>query len=254
MPVADASEEFLGFLGLMMRHGVMLVDHETGEPAGNLEPFVRSGLLDRQKQLPISELLADVNDSLCLELGFIGQNIVLMLQAIGLGGLYFNGMDGLSALGAYADDGVAGLGFRFVEDERWITPNPVGLDGFYEALCPPYYPDMHAAVNAFVERKFGEGGAYDPATPGPWRESASVKGTVAPYSHEFVDCMAEIAEYIYEKYGKFPGTRSTIMLPGFVQAHHVDTDFYDAHYQEGSYLDTHARHIELWHPSPAAVE
>jgi hypothetical protein len=144
-------------------------------------------------------------------------------------------MDGLSALGAYADDGVAGLGFRFVEDERWLTPNPVGLDGFYEALCPPYYPDMHAAVHAFVDRKFGVGGAYDPATPGPWRESASVKRTVTPYSNEFVDCMAEIAQYIYEKYGKFPGTRSTIMLPGFVQAHHVDTDFYDTHYQEGSY-------------------
>lgn len=251
MPVGDASEEFLGILGLMMRHGVMLVDHETGEPAGNLEPFVRSGLLDSQKRFPLSELLTDVNDSLCLELAFIGHNIVLMLQAIGLGGLYFNGMDGLSALGAYANEGAPGLGFRFVEDERWISPNPVGLDGIYEALCPPYFPDMHAAVREFVERKFGEGGAYDPGTPGPWRDSAEVKGTVAPYSSEFVDCMAEIAQYVYKKYGKFPGTRSTIMLPGFVQAHHIDTDFYDTHYQEGSYLDTHARHEELWHSKSA---
>jgi hypothetical protein len=250
MPVGDASEEFLGILALMMRHGVMLVDHETGEPAGNLEPFVRSGLLDSQKRYPLSELLSDVNDSLCLELAFIGHNIVLMLQAIGLGGLYFNGMDGISALGAYAADGAPGLGFRFVEDERWITPNPVGLDGFYEALCPPYYPDMDAAVQEFVDRKFGEGGAYDPGTPGPWRDPAGVKGTVDPYSNEFVDCMAEVAQYVYEKYGKFPGTRSTIMLPGFVQAHHLETHFYDTYYEAGSYLETHARHTELWHPSP----
>jgi hypothetical protein len=247
MPVGDASEECLGILALMMRHGVLVVDHETGKPAGELEPFIRSGLLDEEKRFPLAELLTDVNDSMCLELAFMGHNIVLALQALGLGGLYFNGMDGLSVLGANADDGVAGLGFRFVEDERWVTPNPVGLDGVYEALCPPYHPDMRAAVEAFVERKFGPHGAYDPDRPGPWREDGGVKGTVAPYDEEFVDCMAEVAQYMYEKYGKFPGARSTIMLPGFVQAHHIDTDFYDKHYKRGAYLPSHAHHAERWH-------
>jgi hypothetical protein len=37
------------------------------------------------------------------------------------------------------------------------------------------------------------------------------------------------------------------MLPGAVQAHHLDTDFYDAHYGEGAYLPSHAEHLELWH-------
>lgn len=110
----------------------------------------------------------------------MGQNIVLTLQAMGLGGLYFNGMDGLSALGVSASDGVNGLGFSIVEDERWVVPNVVGLDGVYEGLCPPYYPDMHAAAKVFVERKFGPGGAYGPDIPGPWRDSAGVKGSVAP--------------------------------------------------------------------------
>lgn len=248
MPVGDASEECLGLLALLVRHGVMIVDHETGEPAGNLEPFARSGLLDPQKRFPLSELQATVYESVCLELAFMGHNIVLMLQAMGLGGLYFNGMDDLSVLGARAGDGVAGLGFRCVEDERWVTPNPVGLEGVYEALCPPNYPDMRAAVNAFVERKFGRGGAYDPDMPGgPWQENAAVKRTVTPYSSEFVDCLAEVAEYIYVKYGKFPGIRSTILLPGFVQAHHIDTEFYDRYYGEGAYSAMHARHAELWH-------
>ena len=247
MPVGDASEEALGLLALMIRHGVMLVDHDTGEPAGNLEPLVRSGLLDREKQLPISELLSDVHESLCLELAFMGHNIYLALQAMGLGGLCFNGMDAPSALGANARDGVKGLGFRFVEDERWVVPNAVGLDGVYEALCPPYYPDMHAATKEFVERKFGPGGAYDPEVPAPWRDSAFVKSIVARYSTDFVDCIAEVAQYIYEKYGKFPGIRTTIMLPGFVQAHHIDMDFYDTHYRPGAYLETHEKHLDHWH-------
>lgn len=247
MPVGDASEECLGLMALMIRHGVMVVDHETGEPAGNLEPFVRSGLLDREKQLPIAELQSDVHESVCLELAFMGHNIVLVMQAMGLGGLYFNGMDGLSVLGSNARDGVAGLGFRFVEDERWVTPNAVGLDGVYEALCPPNYPDMHAAVEAFVERKFGPRGSYNPDAPGPWRDSVGVKKTVTPYSTDFVDCMSEVARYIYDKYGKFPGNRSTMVLPGFVQAHHIDTAFYDARYREGAYLQTHAEHADRWH-------
>ena len=31
-------------------------------------------------------------------------------------------------------------------------------EGVFEAYCPPHYPDMAAAVEAFVERKFGPGG------------------------------------------------------------------------------------------------
>jgi hypothetical protein len=75
-----------------------------------------------------------------------------------------------------------------------------------------------------------------------------VKGGVDPYSREFVDCLSELARYIHAKHGKFPGTRATIVLPGCVQAHHLDTDFYDAHHQEGAYLPTHRDHMESWHP------
>jgi hypothetical protein len=247
MPVGDSAEECLGLLALMIRHGVMVVDHETGKPAGNLEPFVRSGLLDPKKRFPLAELQATVYESVCMELAFKGHNIVLMMQAMGLGGLFFNGMDDTSVLGANARDGITGLGFHFVEDERWVTPNPVGLKGVYEALCPPNYPDMRAAVETFVQRKFGPGGAYDPNTPGPWRENARVKESVDPYNRDFVDCMSEVSSYIYNKHGKFPGIRSTIMLPGYVQAQHLDTDFYDTHYNKGAYLQSHANHMETWH-------
>ncbi len=247
MPVADASEEALGLLALMTRHGVMVIDDETGEPAGNLEPFVRSGLLNREKRLPLSEFQGDIHECVCLETAFMGHNITLMMQAMGLGGLFFNGMDSLSVLGARAAQGIAGLGFRCTEDERWVNPNPVGLDGVYEGLCPPYYPDMHADVEAFVERKFGPSGAYADHGSGPWRDPGTVKRSVEPYHPEFVDCLSEVARYIHDKHGKFPGTRSTIVLPGFVQAQHLDNGFYDTHYRDGAYLRTHAEHMERWH-------
>jgi hypothetical protein len=251
MPVGDASEVTLGLLALMIRHGVMVVDQDTGEPAGDLEPFIRAGLLDREKRLPLAELLADVHECVSMELAMMAHNIVLMMQAIGLGGLFFNGFDSLSVLGARAAEGIRGLGFRSEEDQRWLTPNVVGLDGVYEALCPPYQPNMHAAVETFVARKFGSGGAYDPAIAGAWREAREVKQTVEPYSSAFVDCMSEVARYIHDKFGRFPGTRSTILLPAYVQTQHLDTDFYDAHFQEGAYLQSHAEHMRRWHPQEA---
>ena len=247
MPVGDASEQVIALLALAISNGNTIMDDSVGQPAGELDPFIGSGLIDREKKVPLSVLLQMAYEANCSELAFMGHNITLALQAMGLGGLYFNGLNRWSILGAFAGDGIEGLDFRFVRDERWTLPNPVGLDGHYEALCPPYYPDMRAAVEEFVRRKFGPGGAYDPDTGGPWKNSASVKGTVEPYSDELVGCIAEVAQYIHDKHGRFPGTFTTIVLPGFVQAVHLDTAYYDEHFQPGAYLDTHAGHMERWH-------
>jgi hypothetical protein len=252
MPVADASEQVLAVLAMFTGNGYVIMDDQAKRPAGNLEPFIRSGLLDEKRKFPLSVLVQSMYEANCAELAFMSHNIVLTMQAMGLGGLYYNGLNRWSILGAFAEEGVKGLGFRFVADERWTLPNPVGLDGFYEALCPPYYPDMRSAVRAFVERKFGPGGAYDPATGGPWRHSRAVKESVSPYTEEFVECLGEIAQYIYDKHGKFPGTITTLVLPGFVQAQHLDTDFYDAHFEPGAYLQTHAEHMQRWHAGETA--
>lgn len=203
--------------------------------------------MSEEKVFPLSLLELSAYEANCMELAFIGHNIVLAQQAMGLGGLFFNGVNRWSVLGAFADKGVRGLGFRFVTDERWTVPNPVGLGGRFEALCPPYQADMRSAVETFAKSKFGPGGTYDPARPGPWRDSGRVKRSVTPYSEEFVDCMSEIAQYVLDTYGKFPATRPTIALTGYVQAHHLDTEFYDAHHRPGAYLETHARHLARWH-------
>jgi hypothetical protein len=247
MPIADASEQVLALLTMAIANGNVIVDDAAGRPAGRLERFMRSGLLDEARRVPMSVLQQMAYEANCSELAFMGHNIVLAMQAMGLGGLYFNGMNRWSILGAFADKGIAGCGFRFVHDERWTLPNPVGLDGVYEALCPPYQPDMRAAVDTFVRRKFGPGGAYDPGRSGPWKNTARVRKTVTPYSDELVDCLGEVAQYIYDQHGKFPATFTTIVLPGFVQAVHLDTEFYDAHYKRGAYLESHAEHMQRWH-------
>ncbi|HSJ69715.1 MAG TPA: hypothetical protein VK921_18680, partial [Anditalea sp.] len=79
MPVADAAEECLGLLALLIRHGVKLVDHDTGRPAGNLQPFINSGLLDQEKKFPLSELQTMVSEGISMALACKGHNIVLML-------------------------------------------------------------------------------------------------------------------------------------------------------------------------------
>jgi hypothetical protein len=247
MPVGDASEQVLGLLAMAIANGSFIVDDKAGRPAGDLGPFVRSRLLDETKPTPLSVLEQMAYEANCAELSFMAHNIVLTMQAMGLGGLFFNGVNRWSVLGAFADDGISGLGFRFSDDESSTLPNPVGLDGVYEALCPPYQPDMRAAVEVFVERKFGTGGTYDPSTPGPWKDAAEIKGGVDPYDDEFVSCLAEVAQYIYDTHGRFPSTFTTIVLTGYVQAVHIDTDYYDAHYQPGAYLPTHAEHWERWH-------
>jgi len=51
---------------------------------------------------------------------------------------------------------------------------------------------------------------------------------------ELVDCLGEVTQYIYKKHGKFPGTFSTIVLPGYVQTLHPDNEYYDTFYKTGA--------------------
>lgn len=52
---------------------------------------------------------------------------------------------------------------------------------------------------------------------------------------------------LYDTYGKFPATIPSILVAGYVQAQHIDTEFYDTHFQPGAYLSTHVGHMERWH-------
>jgi hypothetical protein len=69
----------------------------------------------------------------------------------------------------------------------------------------------------------------------------------APYTDEFKALLALQATYIDERFGKFPGTVPTLFIMNYLQAQHIDLEFYDALFQPGAYLPTHESHFERWH-------
>ena len=247
MPVTDLSEHLFSSLTMRLISGYYVYDDMAKRPAGNLEPYVRSGFLSKDKPAALSLMEQNLFVTGVGAITPMAHNAMLTMQAIGLGGWMFTGISAHAAMGAFKEPGFDSLGFRFYRDERWNAPNPVGLDGHYEGVCPPYYPDMRSAAREIARRKFGEGGAYDPDTEGPFSDNRRVKGSVVPYSEEFVECLGEIAQYIYDTYGKFPGTVPTMLMCLYVQAQHIDLEFYDAQYREGAYLDTHRQHMARWH-------
>jgi hypothetical protein len=110
---------------------------------------------------------------------------------------------------------------------------------------------MRAAVEAFAQRKFGPGGPFHSETPGPWKESDRVRGSALVHSEEFKECVTLQAQYIQDRFGKFPGTVPSIFCLMYLQAHHLDLEFYDYHFKPGAYLSTHAEHTAQWHSGEA---
>lgn len=245
IPVGDLAQHVLLNICYMLQNGLVVTDDINGRSIPGIEQF--RGIVDVEKTWPITFIEQWSLSELTAELATSCYAGMLMLQAMGLGGWMFNGIDPFSMLGASGDDAVPGLGFRYDVDERWPYPNVTGLEGMMEGFCPPHYPGMRAAVDAVCERKFGPGGPFNPSTPGPWKDSASVRSAAQMHDEEFRACVALQAQYIYETFGKFPGTVPSIFVMQYLQAHHLDLEFYDHFYEKGAYLDTHARHMEQWH-------
>lgn len=247
VPVVDLTTQVLDGLAILLGERALPFDVLRDRPAGNLEPFIRQGLIDPDRRVPLFDFEQYLLATAVAEISMLNHNIVLFLQAIGLGGWFYSGVNPASLLGASANEGIPGFGFRFVEDARWPGPNPVGLDGYFEGICPPYQRDMAASVQAFVNRKFGPGGTYDPALPGPYRDNATVKGRVHRYTPEFVACLTEVAQYIFDTYGKFPASLPSIYARFYAQVQHIDLDFYDKFFGPDAYLATHRDHLQKWH-------
>jgi hypothetical protein len=247
IPIVDLTQQLLEFLAIQMAEGVVPWDPMRNQPCGNLKRFIRSGLLDSRQQASIVDIEQSVLTTGAIELGLICQNIVLVMQAMGLGGWMFTGLNAPSLLGAFVGDGIPGLGFRHTRDPAWTAPNPVGLDGVFEGFCPPYHTDMRASVDHFVALKFGPGGAYDPTRPGPFRDNARIKSAIERYSPEFVDALGEVAQYVHDAFGKFPATIPSVYVRVYAQAQHIDLDYYDQFYGPEAYLETHRQHLARWH-------
>jgi hypothetical protein len=255
MPVCDVSETLINMISQLVDAeagrfvkgqggGMYIVDDRHGfRPAGT-EPWAKRGFLDTKKVLPLSILERQACYFMFAEPALVCQNIFLATEALGVGGWMYCGFLSLQVLEA--------LGFRTVTSS---TPpslvNPVGLDGVLEGRCPPYFADMSAAVDAVASRR--RPSLADPLRlkrPAPYSMSdADYHNHLVELSDEGLACTKAICKYVYETYGRFPGTVDTMHLMWFMQVHHLDLNFYDRFFRPGAYGPTHLAHMSRWHSS-----
>jgi hypothetical protein len=256
MPVTDISKDLIRLMINMCDRkggryidggGYYIVDERKGMRAAGCEKWAAKGLLDKNKPLPLGALEKIIVSWLCAEGAMMGTLMQLAMAAMGLGGWMHGGFTPLVVMGGTPI--CRGLGFRFVQGKEEPLPNPVGLDTYFEGFCPPYYKTMADAVDAAV-KDMGESlddwerrGMVLPHTI----TNAEFEKGVPGVSAEGIQCVRDICTYIYETYGKFPAFNDTMHLLYFIQAHHLDTDFYDKYFKEGAYLETHKKHFEMWH-------
>jgi hypothetical protein len=267
VPVVDLSRQYINGLMFLLsgsdgQRPTFIDDWNFYRPAG-VRRWVRSGFLNKDFKLPLG-LMGPFR--IQVEADLLIQNLLLAIQAMGLGGWVHAAFPGPILLGSPdSSKSGAGLRFRFHTPQRtwWralrklITPmpawqpNPVGLDGLLEAFSPPYYQDMGQAVDALIAVKYGPHGLYkDPSLlervfrPGL---AETFVAEVHHYSDDIVNCVKDVCQYILDTYGRFPAHVDAIYVPGiWVQVHHLDLDYYDKLFRHG-YSETQRQHQHLWH-------
>jgi hypothetical protein len=107
-------------------------------------------------------------------------------------------------------------------------PQPSASRGYLgDDPLPAHDKDMRATVAALVERKFGPGGPFNPKTLGPWKNTLKIHAAAKDYNKKFEDCVATMAQYMCEQFGKFPGTVPTMYILTYLQTHRLDLELYD---------------------------
>lgn len=248
VPIADQVDSTLNHLWIRTGEGAPITDHRNGRVLGDPAELIAEGVLKPERATPLAVLESNSRMSTTAELSIAAYNVQLVMQAMGLGGWLFSGINIEALLGGHAAKGIPGFGFEFARHEGWLQAVPLGRRGVFEPLVPPFVDDMHDAVRRFTDRKFGPRGNHDPERPGPYRDNGGIKARADRYSASFVRYLGTLAQDIYDTFGRFPATQPSVSVGPYTQAQHIDLDFYDRFYKDGAYLDSHVRHRALWHP------
>jgi hypothetical protein len=221
--------------------GMHIVDDRHGFRSAGCEPWVKSGLLDADNVLTLSQLERQVCYFMFSEPAAICQNMFLATEALGLGGW--------KHCGFLSREILAALGFTMVVPGATpVLANTVGVDGVFEAYCPPYFPSMDAAVDAALRPTGRSASAQDASARSAYLMSDEEHGrSTVSVSEEGIACTKAVCNYIHQTYGRFPGSLDAMHLMWVFQAHHLDTDFYDRFFRPGAYGPTHAAHLATWH-------
>jgi hypothetical protein len=184
------------------------------------------------------------------------QNLILMLQAMGLGGWIHASIAPTMLLPALGFQYVTPR-YRLLDFMRWgtvltkVRQQPIGLPPHIQCMCPPFYPSMADAVQAVIDAKYKSGGTYaDDAYfhrifKGDRGETYLKE--VPHYSDDVIACTKDICTYIYDRHDRFPAHCDAIYAPGiWLQAHHLDLNYYDTLFNSG-YTETQQQHQQRWH-------
>ncbi len=264
-PVVDMTRQYINALMYLLteRDGsrpVFLDDRNFYLPAG-VKKWVRQGFLNKSIKIPLG-ILGPMRTQ--IEADLLLQNLMLVIQAMGLGGWIHASVTPPHLLGNPYESTQKGLGFTFQKPRfrlldllRWGTfltaprAHPVGLGDLIRCMCPPYYKTMADAVDAVVAQKYGVQGVYEDR--GYFGRIFKGDGgeryvrEVPHYDPRVIECVKDVCTYIYKTHGRFPAHVDAIYVPGvWLQVHHLDLGYYDKLFN-GGYTETHRRHQELWH-------
>lgn len=245
MPIIEISEEYLdAVITVFMGEGYKVFDDIKGGGPAGIKKWIDNGTL-KGVDAPLSMLEYTL---------FVGnlaapfhalQNMQLVAEAMGLGSIIMTGYIGLIVLQS--------LGFRYNEAKEGsgalLNLNPVGLDGVFGSYQPPYYKTMDDAVDAFIEKKFGSGGIFTSDYSGivPYKDWKKVQPGYPVPSKEVIQIVKDYCNYIFDTFGRFPATFDTIVMPEWLQVHHLEEEFYDKYGLDKLLNETHRKHMGLWH-------
>jgi hypothetical protein len=257
MPITDVTCEYINMLMLLFEspHRLYIYD-DLNNNAAPLKRWADAGKLNSRLPYPLSLLeRSAAQQFVAVEQALMLQNMYLALQAMGLGGWILGTGSPLTILGGTS---WPGLRFRFVQPSATrqpVLPNPVGLDGLFEAYCPPYYPNMDAAVDAVVAAKWGQRGLFTgDGGPMPFCQPQLIAEEVPISPDEVVQMTKDLCNYLYTTYGRFPAQLDAMNMCMWLQAHHLEMDYYDRCMHPGAYHEAIARHMQVWHAAPAHAQ
>lgn len=262
LPIGDLTPMYLnGLLEILNEDtGVYVLDERRHYQPAGLARFARSrgGHLDDDpahgKVITIRQLEQFVTDFVNLEMGMVIQNLGLMTQALGLGGFphfanhefaWFEAlgftMSRMPASRYLGTGALVAAGLKLLGKD---VPVPLALrlerEGrtLMQALCPPHFESMTAAVRHMVDRKFGRNGIFRGGAPVTgWKNPGATTGAVPGVTDRAVAATTAYCEYVWQRYGRFP-----VHVPPFRcglghQAMRLDPEFYDRFYQSDALSD-----------------
>jgi hypothetical protein len=250
MPVCDVTEELINGLMLFLEQGSYPIDATDDMKPLGCERWVKEGLATFPVPYQSVEPLVALGAS-NIEVGFMGQNLLLAESALGLGGWPFGGFTAMMALGGTPL--CRGLGFRFETPETGLgagIPYALGKDEVFETHHPHYYNgSIDDAVDDIIERKWGQAGIFNPANANnaPYKRPGQMEREIPKTDPAIVQCTKDILNAVWKKWGRFPAFVDPVVMTVMFQAHHLECGFYDQYYKDGSYTERHKRHMEKWH-------